>query len=146
MYGLGRDPHVGLAAVFHPGKNYRLPILYIYALHSYYISQSIYIDILLYYCIQSILSPLVFDNVGPAQSSIQGVVSMRSRVYLSWMLYFTAFNFLPFTSRDCGILHMMWIDSRDWSQDHETSVPYTDTVTWPILIIWNVDKPKGKHD
>ena len=56
---------------------------YIYALHSYYISQSIYIDILLYYCIQSILSPLIFDNVGPAQSSIQGVVSIGSRVYLS---------------------------------------------------------------
>ena len=32
---------------------------------------------------------------------------------LSWTLYFTAFNFLLWTSHDCGILHMMWTDSRD---------------------------------
>ena len=32
---------------------------------------------------------------------------------LSRTLYFIAFNFLLWTSRDCGILHMMWTDSRD---------------------------------
>ena len=32
---------------------------------------------------------------------------------LSQMLYFIAFNFLLWTSCDCGILHMMWTDSHD---------------------------------
>ena len=33
--------------------------------------------------------------------------------FVSQMLYFIASNFLLWTSRDCGILHMMWTDSRD---------------------------------
>ena len=37
---------------------------------------------------------------------------------LSQTLYFIAFNFLFWTSCDCGILHMMWIDRRDLSRDH----------------------------
>ena len=39
---------------------------------------------------------------------------------VSWTLYFNVFNFLLWTSRDCGILHMMRTDSRDYSRDHGT--------------------------
>ena len=42
--------------------------------------------------------------------------------YVSRTLYFIVFNFPLWTSRDCEILHMMWIDSRDSSCDHETFV------------------------
>ena len=65
---------------------------------------------------------------------------------LSQTLYFIVFNFLLWMSRDCGILHMMWIDCHDSSHDHGTFVLWVDVVTWYILIGWNIDEPKGKHD